>query len=72
MNHRALIAMWIGIGLLTLCWLYPPWRDHPPSSQFRFFLEPPEWNRLHVEKLVLLDLIIGSITAGSMATLWKR
>ena len=72
MNRRTLVAMWIGIGLLTLSWLYPPWKDHAVSSQFRFFLEPPPWNDMGVERLVLIDLIIGSITAGAMATLWKR
>lgn len=79
--------MWIGISLLVLSWLYPPWmyayRWTPKEIRlygFSFIFDTRKdryWFRdfqftIDYQRLGMIDLAVSAVTAGAMVTLARK
>ncbi len=71
--NKTMMAMWVGIALLVVSWLFPPWKDYNAGApEFRSFIHVPGWNTLNVGKLLLIDAILVTVTAGAMISLSRK
>lgn len=73
---KSLIAAWIGIGLLVVSWMFPPWHRiiNARTSHAEYALEgflpiwmPRNWCpqcSIDTSRLVLIDASIALVTAG--------
>lgn len=67
---KQLIILWIGIGLLVLAILFPPWNYHTGKFMgYGFLFSPPQY-AYHIEpsRLTAEILIIVLLTAGALYT----
>jgi hypothetical protein len=80
MNKKQLIAMWVGIIIIVIMVLFPPW--HLPLRELgtqkrsgcAFILNPPHFGdgvypMINVSQLCIQCFIVGLITTGYIITL---
>ena len=81
---KPLIAMWVGIGLLVLSWIFPPWRaaqlyDGRPVKVedigfHSIFSRLPTYGdnksfRVDYGRLALIDMCLVAVAAGATLSL---
>ena len=70
----SILLMWVGIALLLVTWLFPPWQGlpvDPTLAQFRPLWKMPGWFQIDTAKLALIDAMIVAVTSGLAVTLHR-
>lgn len=74
MNKTQLIVLWIGIGLIVLMGLFPPWvmsvQGAIDQQGYGFILNPPEeYCHVNTPRLYVQWIMVAVIAGGLFVTL---
>lgn len=75
MNKRQIIVLWIGIIIIVLMGLFPPWMNVDPSGGYyikgyNFILDKPStFCRIDVPQLLVQWAMVAIIAGGLLVTL---
>ncbi len=79
MNCKQKICLWLGICLIVLIGLFPPWVRGgtlltPNDAGYHFIFTPPkvrsmECSRIDISRLFVQWVMVASITGGLVTTL---
>ena len=74
MNNKQLAVLWVGLGLIVLMCLFPPWVYLQENYGYYCLFTPPAWisglqPRLDISRLVVQCVAVALLTGAGIYTL---
>jgi hypothetical protein len=74
MNSKALIAMWVGIGVCVIMGLFPPWTEAGSEvfDRYEWFFDALKYKRggrIELSRLTTQWIIVALVAIGAVLTL---